>query len=543
MTVLEQPSYSRLDQVFARFLTKLTPVDDTAKRTFNKIVVRLSNQLSQGHSCISVNADERAVLTNSTLADASGLLPLVLEDNRLYLQRYWQYETRLAQQLHALLNTEKRLANLDVLARYFPLASDSVVDWQYESVKHALQQSLTIITGGPGTGKTTTIVKLLAALLECAGAQPLHIALAAPTGKAAMRLAEAIRARIAELPCSDAIKKRIPEQVYTLHRLLGPKPPSPYFFHHADNPLTFDWVIVDEASMVDLSLMSKLVDALKPGANLVLLGDKHQLASVEAGAVLADLTSALPAQTVELQVSHRFHGAIKALADSVNQQQAQAAWAVLQQDSFECSVLREDLLNFMVAQVEQYFTLVANDADFVTLFTEFSRFQVLSATRSGDYGVVALNQRLERKLVQLRTIPHDGWYPGRPVIILQNNPALRLYNGDIGLCLPDPKQNNRLMVFFQRADGQVHSYLPARLPPCESVYAMTIHKSQGSEFDEVLIVLPDYDTPLLTKELLYTAITRAKTKIKVFSQANVFLAATQRKIERVSGLAAKLNNA
>ncbi|KJV07320.1 exodeoxyribonuclease V subunit alpha [Methylocucumis oryzae] len=542
MTVLEQPSYSRLDHVFARFLTKLSPVDDTTKRVFNAILLRLSNQLSQGHSCISVNADECAVLISSTLADASGLLPLVIEDDRLYLQRYWHYETRLAQQLQVLLTTEKRAADLDVLRRYFPAASDTVVDWQYEAVKHALQHALTIITGGPGTGKTTTIVRLLAALQECAGEQPLHIALAAPTGKAAMRLAEAIRTRIAELPCGDDIKQRIPEQVYTLHRLLGPKPPSPYFSHDSDNPLTFDWVVVDEASMVDLSLMSKLVDALKPGANLVLLGDKHQLASVEAGAVLADLTSALPAQTVELQVSHRFHGAIKALADSVNQQQAQTAWALLQQDSLTCNLLCEDLLNFIVAQVEPYFTLVANNADFVTLFTEFSRFQVLSATRLGDYGVVALNQRLERKLVQLRKIPHDGWYPGRPVIILQNNPALRLYNGDIGLCLPDPKQNNRLMVFFQRADGQVHSYLPTRLPPCESVYAMTIHKSQGSEFDEVLIVLPEYDIPLLTKELLYTAITRAKNKINVFSQANVFLAATQRKIERVSGLAAKLNN-
>ncbi len=258
-------------------------------------------------------------------------MPLVVEQDRLYLHRYWFYENRLAMQIKAMAKVSHSVENLDaMLDRYFePVVGET--DDQREAAKMAVKQAFSIITGGPGTGKTTTVVKILAVLQELAD-EPLHIALAAPTGKAAMRLQESIGFNKAALPCSEAVKKHIPETVTTLHRLLGAKPPSPYFRHNADKPLPHDLVVVDEASMVDLALMSKLLDALKPGARLILLGDKDQLASVESGAVLADLTAALPEHTLELKKSRRFDENIKKLAEAVNLQQDEVAWQVLQGD-------------------------------------------------------------------------------------------------------------------------------------------------------------------------------------------------------------------
>ncbi|MGZ8175275.1 exodeoxyribonuclease V subunit alpha, partial [Methylobacter sp.] len=415
-------------------------------------------------------------------------------------------------------------------------------DDQREAAKMAAKQSFSIITGGPGTGKTFTVVKILALLQELAE-QPLHIALAAPTGKAAMRLQESIGFSKAKLPCSEAIKNRIPEAVTTLHRLLGAIPPSPYFRHNADKPLVYDLVVVDEASMVDLALMSKLLDALKPGARLILLGDKDQLASVESGAVLADLAMAEPLQNnvYTLKKSHRFGGAIKELAEAVNFQQDELAWQILSDGgdgAVQC--LDEDLIDYVAAQQADYLQLIKADAEFEQIFQAFSRFQVLCSNRQGKNSVADINDRVEQKLAEQKRIDLSGlWYPGRPVMVTQNNPALHLYNGDIGICMPDSFSAGKLMVFFQRADGSVKKYLPARVPHCETVFAMTIHKSQGSEFEEVLIVLPETINTVLTKELLYTAITRAKKTIKLVAGEAVFTATVRQKIERVTGLVDK----
>ncbi len=373
--------------------------------------------------------------------------------------------------------------------------------------------------------------------------QPLHIALAAPTGKAAMRLQESIGKSKAKLPCSETIKNRIPETVTTLHRLLGAIPPSPYFRHNADKPLVYDLVVVDEASMVDLALMSKLLDALKPGARLILLGDKDQLASVESGAVLADLAMAetLQNNVYTLKKSHRFGGAIKELAEAVNFQQDELAWQILsdgEDGAVQC--LDEDLIDYVAAQQADYLQLAKADAEFEQIFQAFSRFQVLCSNRQGKNSVADINDRVEQKLAEQKRIDLSGlWYPGRPVMVTQNNPALHLYNGDIGICMPDSFSAWKLMVFFQRADGSVKKYLPARVPHCETVFAMTIHKSQGSEFEEVLIVLPETINPVLTKELLYTAITRAKKTIKLVAGEAVFTATVRQKIERVTGLVDK----
>jgi exodeoxyribonuclease V alpha subunit len=538
----ELRSFSRLDVAFARFLSQRTGFEALQKQTFETIVMTASHEQSQGHSCIQVDDEARALLLASGLVEVNpsqaNPLPLVIEQNRLYLHRYWSYENRLAMQIKAMTQTEHPVEQVDtMLDRYFGASDEN--DGQREAAKMAVQQSFCIITGGPGTGKTFTVVKILALLQELAD-QPLHIALAAPTGKAAMRLQESIGLSKAKLPCAEAIKNHIPETVTTLHRLLGAMPPSPYFRHHADKPLVYDLVVVDEASMVDLALMSKLMDALKPGARLILLGDKDQLASVESGAVLADLASAgtLQKNVYTLKKSHRFGGVIKELAEAVNLQQDETAWQILvaRQDA-AVQLLEQDLIEYVAAQQADYLQLIKAGAGFERICQAFSRFQVLCSNRKRKSSVADINYRVEQKLAEQNRIDLSGlWYPGRPVMVTQNNPVLHLYNGDIGICMPDNMATGKLMVYFQRADGSVKKYLPARLPQCETVFAMTIHKSQGSEFEEVLIVLPETINPVLTKELLYTAITRAKKTIKLVATEAVFAATVRQKVERMTGL-------
>jgi len=538
---MEESRFTRLDTAFARFLSKRSKLEGQDQQCFEQVLMRLSFEQNQGHNCIAIESEDHSLLLASGLVDLQGNLPLVVEQNRLYLQRYWQYEQRLAEQLQLMIRGAPlpNLANLDgLLDQYFPKSSNAK-DWQREAAKVAVTQPFSIITGGPGTGKTTTVVKILAVLQELVD-QPLLIALAAPTGKAAMRLQESIGKHKADLPCPENIKKIIPETVTTLHRLLGARPPSPYFRHHAAQPLIYDVVVVDEASMVDLALMSKLVDALKPNARLILLGDKDQLASVESGAVLADLVAALPDQALELKTTHRFGGAIKVLADAVNQQNIDAVWQVLRQGDHACGLLDEDAITYAARRHSGYLRLLQSGAEFTDLFAEFSRFQVLCANRQGKYSVTELNHGVEQKLITQLLLHVSGlWYVGRPVMVTQNNAALHLYNGDIGLCLPDKEQQGKLMVFFQRPDGSVKKYLPARVPHCETVFAMTIHKSQGSEFDEVLIVLPDAMNPVLTKELLYTAITRAKQVVRLVADTDVLAQTVAQRVARVTGLVDK----
>ncbi|QWF70327.1 exodeoxyribonuclease V subunit alpha [Methylomonas paludis] len=539
MNTSYQQQYSRLDYSFAEFLVERCHLQGEAKTQFRGLILELSAQQSAGHSCMQISAEAVALIQASGLAEPDQPAPLVVEAGRLYLHRYWQYETRLAGQLAAL--SRQGFPAVDcqpALDHYFP-GQDAEPDWQKLAAQRALTQGLTIISGGPGTGKTTTVVKILA-LLQQFNQPSLHIALAAPTGKAAMRLQESIDNSKQHLP--EQIRALIPSQVSTLHRLLGAKPPTPYFRHHADNPLPYDLLVVDESSMVDLALMSKLVDALKPGSRLILLGDKDQLASVESGAVLADLTQSLPGNTIELLKSHRFHAGIKQLADAVNQQHAATAWDLLTQPGSESGValLAEEAVDYAVGQYRRYLALMASGAEFKAVFTEFSRFQVLCANQQGPNSVADINFRVEQQLSRLHNIHRQGaWYAGRPVMITANTPSLQLFNGDIGICLPDA-ESGQLKVFFPRGDGSSKKISPARLQTCQTVFAMTVHKSQGSEFEQVLIMLPEQLNPVLSKELLYTAITRAKQQVKIVADREVFIDCVNKSVQRLSGLAEKL---
>ncbi len=544
MIRFEQP-LSRLDQALARFMTQRARLGDGEKARFGEIVSELSNQLSQGHSCIRIDERVKDLVLNSGLASEQGGTPLVVDGDRLYLHRYWRYEKRLAARICALAELSgSPPAELEhILDRYFP-PNPAGKDWQREAARGAVSQWFSIISGGPGTGKTTTVVKILALLLELSD-QPLQIALAAPTGKAAMRLQESIGQRKASLPCSEAIRERIPEAAGTIHRLLGAMPPSPYFRHDASHPLPHDLIVIDEASMIDLAMMAKLVDALKQNARLILLGDKDQLASVESGAVLADLTLALPERTLELKKSWRFDENIKALAEAVNRQQSVDAWNILRSAAASnLGLLETDLIEEVAGRQVEYLKLIRSGADYHAVNHAFNRFQALCSNRHGPRSVEEINRAIAQQLAGKGLITLSGqWYPGRPVLITQNDPAMHLYNGDIGICMPDADQANKLMVFFVRPDGGVKKYLPSRLPHCETVFVMTIHKSQGSEFDDVLIVLPDHHNPVLTKELLYTGITRARKTVTLAAGQGIFEETLGHKVERHGGLVHKVRRA
>ncbi|MCU0809162.1 MAG: exodeoxyribonuclease V subunit alpha [Candidatus Contendobacter sp.] len=513
--------------------------------------------------------------------------PLVLDRRgRLYLYRYWEYEHQLAEYLlrragetPATVDEARLRADLD---RLFPRHPQLIgPDWQKVAAAVAALKRVCVISGGPGTGKTSTVLKILALLTGQSGERPLRIALAAPTGKAAARLQEAIRAAKPTLGLEPDRLAQIPEEASTLHRLLGARPDSVYFRHDCDNPLPVDVLVVDEVSMVGLALMAKTVDALPPTARLILLGDKDQLASVEAGAALGDICfgggrfspefrarlaaltgeslprsrtvgSPLADAIVLLRHSYRFGAAsgIGALARAVNGGKAAEAVALLTGEPREDIAWRtladpaelpEQLAEAVGDGFAPYLHAAREGAGPAVVFERFNQFRVLTALRKGPFGVEALNRLCEaalrdRGLIQTR----QGWYLGRPVMIVRNDYNLRLFNGDVGITLPDPDEPERMRVFFLGSDGALRSFAPARLPEHETVYAMTVHKSQGSEFDRVLVVTPSEPSPVLSRELVYTALTRAKQQAAFHGLSAVFAGAVERRLRRSSGLRDRL---
>lgn len=526
------------------------------------------------HSFALPSADTwRQTLTGSRLVSTSDqYTPLVFEHDRLYLARYHAYEQRLAQSLVA---RASQRPQVDVsvlhsgLQRLFAFNEGQNPDWQRLAAAQAVMRRLSVISGGPGTGKTTTVVRLLAALLEQPGGESLAIGLAAPTGKAAARMAEAIRNAKASLPVSDLIKAAMPEEASTLHRLLGARGDSPQVRHDAARPLALDVLIVDEASMVDLALMAKLVEAMPATARLILLGDKDQLSAVEAGAVFAELCegrgfdavtgerleqatgqrvpidpprSVIGDAVVLLTHSHRFAGdsGIGELARRINAGDAAGTQRLLKEGRqdlhWQSSPIQIELLDRLEQGYLPYLER-AQAGDAADAFSAFGSFRALAAQREGPWGIRALNEALEIRFKRRQRLPErERWYPGRAVMITQNDYALGLFNGDVGLCL---HTEYGLRVFFEGEEGHRH-FAPARLPSHDCAFAMTVHKSQGSEFDEVLLALPDQPSPLLTRALFYTGITRAKRRVEIWSIPERLVDAVSTRAERASGLAERL---
>ncbi|WP_254603340.1 AAA family ATPase, partial [Burkholderia lata] len=693
-----------------------------------------SRATAGGHVCVALGAlaqryeaplDEiRSALAASGVV-AFGTLargderPLIIDrHDHLYLSRYFDYERRLADALVAQAGVAAPDEGLapdrlrDSLARYFGPATGEV-DWQRVAAIVALTGRVTIVSGGPGTGKTTTVVGVLACLLD---AHPgLRVALAAPTGKAAQRMQEALHARAGDLP--PELAARLPDTSYTLHRLLGGGGAGG-FRHHRDNPLPYDLIVVDEASMIDVALAAHLLDALAPGARLVLLGDKDQLAAVEAGAVFAELSArpaftaaartriaqalgideaafvaALPVQDEAVPAAHPVSAVARAPAPpsasaaaatrkpasrrKVDERQAslfddepqddeasptdvaplpaagpvltetgepgeageapawievdelawldavelppfdagdaalasvtsippgepaaasntpapapladcvvwlernyrfgldspigrlslairsgdvQAALDALPADDSAAASFHDDAGESLAASTVERLarrfgayldalrdTLAAPVPDPLPLFDALNRFRILCATRSGLRGAEHVNALVAAHVRHAARVPlavGAHWFTGRPIMVTRNDYALGLFNGDIGIALPDA--HGVLRVWFRRADGTARAVSPAALPPHETAFALTVHKSQGSEFDEAALVLPASFGRVLTRELVYTAVTRARTRVQVIGPRRVLAQAVATRTQRDSGLAARVDEA
>ncbi|MES9869153.1 MAG: exodeoxyribonuclease V subunit alpha [Sedimenticola sp.] len=587
----EQRLLTELDVQFATFICSLEGGENP---DLGMAAALVSNCTQTGHVCLQLDAWGGVVLEDpvgdrielpekgrwmETLRSASVVgrpgdyRPLVLDDaGRLYLYRYWDYEQQLARDVLERAgrvseafdaNTTQRL-----LRELFAGDSGSRTDWQKVAAALAVNRNLSVITGGPGTGKTTTVVRILALMLQLSDRTP-AIALAAPTGKAAARLQESVRGAKRRLGLEPSILASIPEHAVTLHRLLGGGHGAVTFRHGRDNPLPLDVLILDEASMVDLAMMSKLLQALPEKSRLILLGDRNQLSSVEAGAVLGDICSdwsgfsdrfrkqlqqvtgeTLPGTTggvgplsdsiVELRHSYRFGSGsgIGRLADAVNRgddDEALALFASPDLDDLQWHGDKSSPVEIGAQGYRGFMELVASGADEATLFDAFEGFRVLCATRRGERGLNAMNEGIRNQLGECGLVKDTAtWYPGRPVLITRNDYNLHLYNGDIGLALP--RRDGTLGVCFRTPEGELRWFPPSRLPEHETVFAMTVHKSQGSEFGRVLLVLPDEDLPILTRELLYTGLTRTVNTFEISVLENIFRISLKRVLKRNSGL-------
>ncbi|MEG2155386.1 MAG: exodeoxyribonuclease V subunit alpha [Burkholderiaceae bacterium] len=640
---VEQGWLREVDRSLAAFLAQHAPDADPLLILAAALT---SHQLGRGHACLELEAaladagaalalppqDEESALPPVKLpvsdlhqwlaaldapdlvGHGPGATPLVLAGTRLYLRRYWQYEQTVRAAIEArACRSSLEATDLPALAQALGalFKPGDALDWQKLACALAARQGFAVITGGPGTGKTTTVVKLLAVLQHLALSQaghPLRVRLAAPTGKAAARLNESIAGAVATLSLgglarAEDVRAAIPTQVTTVHRLLGSRPDTRHFRHDAAHPLALDVLVIDEASMLDLEMMAAVVSALPQDARLILLGDKDQLASVEAGAVLGDLCrradaghytattaewiattagatlpaahldasgTALDQAITKLRVSHRFGAAsgIGRLAAAVNAGDATLALATLKSGAKDLACLRldePDAINRLllggdapsgVPGYRQYLELLhaqvpsaqasreSHDAWARQVIAAYGQFQVLCALRRGPQGVEGINTRVESLLARAGLIPAERgeWYLGRPVLVTANDYGLGLMNGDIGITLSLPHEGKAVTrVAFPASDGSgaIRWILPSRLRAVETVFAMTVHKSQGSEFSHAVLILPERANPILTRELVYTGITRARDRFTLATPADGMLSqAVAQRVIRSGGLLA-----
>ncbi len=499
--------------------------------------------------------------------------PLILDGDRLYLYRYWDYEKRLAtaitQRFSPMDTAAPTATSHAFLQQLFPPSPD--IDWQAIAAISALHHRFHLISGGPGTGKTTTVSRMVALLLQ---ENPhLRIVLAAPTGKAATRMKESLSQSRDQLNLPVALQEQFPQEALTLHRLLGYQVSTGNYRHHKDHPLPWDMVIVDEASMIDLAMMTRLFEALPESSRLVLLGDRHQLASVEAGSVLGDICKAAEIEAfskkesaylrewgvltlpqaaelprakyaiddhvVILKKSHRFDaekgigklaqcvqaGALKTLETCLQAQE------IRHQNHWSAADLHALLLSHYAPYFEAKTPREAWDA--------LNAMMVLCAVKRGPRGVQAMNQQIEQVLSasgHIRPGSSSGhFYHLRPVMITQNDYRNQLFNGDIGITW-QPQKEQKAEIYFQRTDGSFRAFHPAQIGPHSTTWAMTIHKSQGSEFKHVLLILPEEPHPLVSRELIYTGITRARESVNLWCDLDVLKAGVKHQVERYSGL-------
>lgn len=560
----------------------------------------LSKRMSEGHICLDLNlssidlkelkdeASESLVTidklkNDSLVSDGSAYTPFVIWNDQLYLQRFFQYESQILNKIRTLIEFENTIqSNLSqqlithkkLIQTLFPYRDSSLVDWQMIASISAILNQFTIITGGPGTGKTTTVARILSLLYAL---QPdIRIALAAPTGKAATRMADSLKS--ANYPDETTKEKVEILEPSTIHRLLGARKGSIYFKHNTQNPIAYDLVIIDESSMIDIALFAKLLDAIHPNTKIIMLGDKNQLASVEAGSIFGDLCMAqkqlngfspkrialfkeilsdreilipygnqtvsdhlLFEHVIELQHSHRFSAddGIGKFSKAVIQNQTDIIKEFFESkdekvtidDTYSEAIFR-DFING--------FSHYIKEPDTKKAFQKLNQLRILCGIREGEEGVFRINEKIEEFLQHSHLIhKNTEFYEHRPIIITKNNYELKLFNGDIGIVRKDA--SGILKVWFEDNEGRLKAILPASIDYAETVYAMTIHKSQGSEFNKVMVILPkNAELTLLTRELLYTAITRARDQVIMQGSKEVILESTNRSVRRGSGIADRI---
>ena len=619
-----EPEYEALDYQLADLMVELNdfvPDDEQAKKALNKTLrhctLEISKSTREGQIAFEISTEQSTLIMQTTVVGEAGeYMPLIVDAGvdkiYLYLNRYWQYQQRLADQIKARIESIESLSKEQQawvqsrLADYFSDDDSTETNWQKRAAELALENRFLIVSGGPGTGKTTTITRTLALLIEqrlqsssndqnektpkkVGGVlrqtqQPitstnnnqlsdLKILLAAPTGKAAIRMLDSIRevsqSLQSELSLDENVLAQMPTHASTIHKLLGYKPNSAQFKHNRDNPLRADVVLVDEASMIDIALMSKLVDAVPEHAKLILIGDKDQLASVETGSVFADICAGLEdsenfsASLVTLKKNWRFaaHGDIGQCAIAANQGDSNSLLDVLNDASRTDAELIPPA-NMRDAELikpwNNYFAAVNNpESSLQEIFAAFNQYRVLCALRRGLNGSQTMTSRIETALEKQDLITRrrsanlqqSSWYHGRPIMITQNSYSRGLFNGDTGITLI---RDGEIKVFFMTAEGsfpdegssetdvggsEFQSFSPVRLPAHETTWAMTIHKSQGSEFDQVVLILPQEEMPLLTRQLVYTGITRAKETVSLVASEDVLVAGVKAEVVKATRIA------
>ncbi len=594
----EVSMFSSFDLHFARFICKLCKTENPNLFLSAALTTRA---LCDGHVCCNLEEHEgeqfQTVAGPITLPNISKLIeeishfpaigtpgqycPLILENTRVYLYRYWNYEQNLAQSILSCTSQKDEFINDENAAYIQSLSQDthsSETDWQIVSAIASLLNHFTVISGGPGTGKTTTAAKVLLLLNMCLK-KSLRIALAAPTGKAAARLNDSIQSVLSTLNISDELKKAIPCQTHTIHRLLGTISLSPGFRHNSLSPLPYDIILVDEASMIDLALMSKLVGAVPKKSRLIMLGDRDQLSSVEAGAVLGDICDTgnshqftvkqaeylkrlLPGfnesgnpleppianSIVSLRKSYRFNenSGIGMLSRAVNRGDVNGISEILDSHKHgDCTrkplPSEHNLKNSLKSSVLEFFRPLCTEKDPLNALNQLDRFKILCATRQGPYGVNSINSMIISILKSSGLIPREtDLFHGLPLLINANDYALDLYNGDSGIIIPEQKNNRVYRAAFKSSQSAIKSFQVAQLHSWEVAYALTVHKSQGSEFDHIILILPPVPIPILSRELVYTALTRARKSVEIWSSGSILEKAVLSRTVRQSGLRDKL---
>lgn len=588
-TLYHSIPFSHMDRALAEMMRRLNPQSDAWVLLAAALV---SKYASQGHVCVDLAgllsagvfdgerqehvmptislAEWLQRLSSSPLVGAPGdKAPLILADHRLYLHRLWTHESEVAQALIQRCRPVQPQPDIDTalsdLERIFPDANPQ----QVQAMRSALTQSLTVVSGGPGSGKTYSIAMLMVLLNRVDRAHGLRVHLAAPTGKAAIRLSTSIQAAMEQLSTASKEDRAVFSTVQTVHRMLGVSPGQTTPRYNSRNKLPSDVVVVDEASMIDLGMMAQILDALSDSTHLILLGDKDQLASVAPGAVLGDICSHVePSVAILQEVQHavesshplaphivvlaqryRFGpgGGIDLLGSAINRGRAEQALELLENSDLPDITLRSvrniaDLHAAIDALVPDAFQPLVQCNDPATSLRMLDRLKLLTPLRGGPFGVAALNTAVQDALQRANAIAShhstsSDWFSGRPIMITRNDYTLRLFNGDIGITMAeDADRQHRFKVYFKDAAGGMRSVAAEQLTQVEAAFATTVHKSQGSEFERVILILPDRPSPILTRELLYTAVTRARSAVEIWGTDSVFSSAVKTEIKRMSGL-------